>query len=47
MVAYGDPAALEVAEPLCSVVAEWPAVVGGPVLAGAARQADQGCLAKA
>lgn len=47
MVVSGDPAALEVAGWLCFVVAEWSAVAGGPVLAGAARQADQVCLAKA
>lgn len=47
MVVSGDPAALGVAASLCSAVAEWSAVVGGPVLAGAARQADQVCLAKA
>lgn len=47
MVVSGDPAALEVAGSLCFVVAEWAAVVGGPALVGAARQADQVCLAKA
>lgn len=47
MVVSGDHAVLGVAESLGSAVAEWSAVVGGPVLAGAARQADQLCLAKA
>lgn len=47
MVVCGDPVALEVAGSLCFGVAEWAAVVGGPVLVGAAWQADQVCLAKA